>query len=276
MNMVIAVTLVIVVVVVIKLKLVKNKRSKLFKQTLFLLGLIKHIIGLSQKHRGLIATYLQGNQSVAGDIHVLRGKILSATKEARQSYILNAEGRWQSYVDHWQRLESTSMTLSLADSFNQHTSLIETLLYLLQDIAEHLEFADDQQKLAGSHFLWSEFPQLVEYIGQARAVGVATATKQQSTQIDKVKLGYLCNKIETMANAVFNKMSSRAQAFKGDEITQAKRACEHLVEIINEQLIVPDTVTLAGPDYFALASQTMEQCNHILDNEMNKLTADYV
>jgi len=73
------------------------------------------------------------------------------------------------------------MQLTPPESFKQHTSLIETLLYLLQDVAEHIEFAETDQSVNEAHFLWREFPQLVEYIGQARAVGVATATKGEST-----------------------------------------------------------------------------------------------
>ena len=163
------------------------------------------------------------------------------------------------------------MQLNPPESFKQHTCLIETLLYLLQDEAEHIEFAETVQSVNEAHYLWREFPPLVEYIGQVRAVGVATATKGESTQIDKVKLGYLCEKINLMSETVFNKLNQVARVSESGQLNQFRQVCLQLVSLINEQLIQPGKVSIANQDYFAKASHTMDQCNTLLDNELSAI-----
>ncbi len=263
------------VLVGIQLSITRKQQKENFRATLKLVAIIKRIIGLSQKHRGLTATYLQGNQAVAGELHEIRRNIELLISDANQIGLTTSEARWEAYLDHWRRLESTSMQLTPPESFKQHTSLIETLLYLLQDVAEHIEFAETDPSINDAHFLWREFPQLVEYIGQARAVGVATATKGESTQIDKVKLGYLCEKINLMSDTVFNKLNQVAKVSESGQLNQARQACLQLVSLINEQLIQPGKVSIANQDYFAKASHTMEQCNTLLDNELTAIVARF-
>ena len=263
------------VLVGIQLSITRKQQKENFRVTLKLVAIIKRIIGLSQKHRGLTATYLQGNQAVAGELHEIRRNIELLISDANQIGLTTSEARWEAYLDHWRRLESTSMQLTPPESFKQHTSLIETLLYLLQDVAEHIEFAETDQSVNEAHFLWREFPQLVEYIGQARAVGVATATKGESTQIDKVKLGYLCEKINLMSDTVFNKLNQVAKVSESGQLNQARQACLQLVSLINEQLIQPGKVSIANQDYFAKASHTMDQCNTLLDNELSAIVTRF-
>ena len=263
------------VLVGIQLSISRKKHKEKVMATLRMVAIIKRIIGLSQKHRGLTATYLQGNNSVAGELYEIRQNIEALINDANQFALTTSEARWEAYLDHWRRLESTSMQLTPPESFKQHTSLIETLLYLLQDVAEHIEFAETDQSLNEAHFLWLEFPQLVEYIGQARAVGVATATKGESSQIDKVKLGYLCEKINLMSDTVFNKLNQMTKVSESDQLNQAKQACIQLVSLINEQLILPVKVSIANQEYFAIASHTMEQCNTLLDNELSAIVTRF-
>lgn len=263
------------VLVGIQLSISRKKHKEKVMATLRMVAIIKRIIGLSQKHRGLTATYLQGNNSVAGELYEIRQNIETLINDANQFALTTSEARWEAYLDHWRRLESTSMQLTPPESFKQHTSLIETLLYLLQDVAEHIEFAETDQSLNEAHFLWREFPQLVEYIGQARAVGVATATKGESSQIDKVKLGYLCEKINLMSDTVFNKLNQMTKVSESDQLNQAKQACIQLVSLINEQLILPVKVSIANQEYFAIASHTMEQCNTLLDNELSAIVTQF-
>lgn len=263
------------VLVGIQLSITRKQQKERFKATLKRVAIIKRIIGLSQKHRGLTATYLQGNKAVAGELHEIRRHIESLINDANQLTQTTDEERWEAYLDHWRRLEATSMQLTPPESFRQHTSLIETLLYLLQDVAEHIEFAETDPSINDAHFLWREFPQLVEYIGQARAIGVATATKGVSTQIDKVKLGYLCEKINLMSEIVFGKLNQVASVSESSQLHQAKQACLQMVCLINEQLIGPDKVSITNQDYFAKASHTMEQCNTLLDNELSAIVTRF-
>ena len=115
----------------------------------------------------------------------------------------------------------------------------------------------------------------MEYTGQVRTEGVATATKGESTQIDKVKLGYLCEKITLMSDIVFNKLNQVAKVSEGGQLNQARQACLPLISLINEQLIQPGKVSMANQDYFAKVSHTMEQCKTLLDNELSAIVSRF-
>ena len=101
------------------------------------------------------------------------------------------------------------------------------------------------------------------------------ATKGVSTQIDKVKLGYLCEKINLMSETVFGKLNQVASVSESSQLQQAKQACLQMVCLINEQLIGPDKVSITNQDYFAKASHTMEQCNTLLDNELSAIVTRF-
>ncbi len=255
------------------------RSQRLQKQRLYdaleLIGSVKKIISYTQKHRGLTASYLQGNESVRNELIALKQHISSIADPLRHNDMLKREARWDSYLDHWSRLKGNAEKLTVVTSFQQHTHLIETLLYLLEDVAENIEFGGEQQKNPQIHFLWHEFPKVIEFIGQARAIGVAVATKGESTQIDKVKLGYLYEKINTLSGQSFDRLSLLQAGSTVSQIEQAKQACTTLTQTIREQLINVNKVNLESKQYFDLASNTMDQCNTVLDNEINAIKHSY-
>lgn len=252
----------------------KLKKDQII-QIIALVSRLKTLIGLSQRHRGLNATLLQGNQSVTTDLETLRAKIADLISIIRTYPIISQEGRWDAYLDHWQRLEKSCATLTVPKSFEQHTILVETLLYLLEDVAERLELQDQTQSMVNYYYLWREFPHVVEYIGQARAIGVAVATKSVSTQVDKVKLGYLCDKISNLTASIFAKLRQHKINTRSEQIDQCSQICESLVQTINQSLIQQDIVTLDSKAYFELASETMDQCNLLLAQELEQIKGAY-
>lgn len=253
----------------------RKAQAKQLALALQMVGRLKILIGLTQKHRGLVATFLQGNSTVKNDIQTLRHNISSEINNINAFELSSEEARWASYLDHWHRLEQSSTSLEPPSSFKQHTSLIETMLYLLQDVAERIELADKKQVMVEFYFLWQEFPQAIEYIGQSRAVGVATATKGVSTQIDKVKLGYLCEKIIHLTSSVFEKLSTVKVTTTQGQIEQAQQTCEKLTTTIRRELINVEKVTYDNQQYFQLASEAMNQCNALLDLELTHIKSLY-
>lgn len=249
----------------------KKLKKDLIEQILSLITSLKKLIGLSQKHRGLNATLLQGNQTVSADIESLRVTISQVIESIKLFSVIKTEARWDGYLDHWQRLQKNSASLSVAQSFEQHTVLVETLLYLLEDVAQRLELEDKNENMIRYYYLWQSFPHVVEYIGQARAIGVAVATKAVSTQVDKVKLGYLCDKISNMTTLVFTQLNEHKTGTTTEQIEHCRQRCTSLVNTIQASLINQDTVTLDSQTYFELASDTMDKCNQLLEQELEQV-----
>lgn len=251
----------------------KRQTKKKQLEAFTVIATLKDLISNSQKHRGLTASYLQGNEQVKPMITSLRTQIndnknaLSAVKQA------TATPRWVAYQDHWQRLEKNAFNLSVPDSFKQHTSLIENLLYMFEDITEAwqqnhiLPMSFNEFK-----FLWRELPLAVEFIGQARAVGMAVSTSGVSSQIDKVKLGYLHAKIGQLSTEALYQLGQHADALAAKDISQAQLYCDKLIQTIQEELIAKDKITLNSDIYFSMASKAMEQMNALLDKTIQRLT----
>lgn len=81
------------VLVGIQLSISRTQQKANFRATLKLVAIIKRIIGLSQKHRGLTATYLQGNQTVAAELHQIRRNIELLISDADQIGLTTIEAR---------------------------------------------------------------------------------------------------------------------------------------------------------------------------------------
>ncbi len=242
------------------------------EQALILLTTLKRLIGKSQKHRGLCAAYLQGNKASEESISMLRQELKEAVYTLNTSDILKENARWIGFVDHWKRLETNVFSYSVATSFKQHTHLIENLLYLYEDVMDTWQKSHVLPKHLSHHtFLWREFPLAVEFIGQARAVGMAVSTSRTSSQIDKVKLGYLHNKIKQLSSEAMFQLKAHNLRAPDALVSEAHEYCETFVRTIHDELIARDDVVIDSDVYFALASQSMDLMNSLLDKIMSNL-----
>lgn len=232
---------------------------------------IKVLIGLSQKHRGHTATFLQGNAESEQHIIAMQAQIQETIQRLSGSTDLIKQSRWQSYMDHWQRLSGTCMTLTVPNSFLQHTNMIENLLYILEDVAEEFQFIAEEQDPEFSQFVWRDFPLAIEFIGQARATGSAVATKGGSTQIDKVKLGYLQEKIAELTGRVFRQLESHTAQTQMPGIRNARENCEDFLSLIKREFIDSDKTTVSAKHYFETATLVMDELNIILDEQISAL-----
>lgn len=249
----------------------ENKKQQV--EAFNVIGTLNQLISNSQKHRGLSASFLQGNEEVKPAIITLRNDINQLKSSLSEVKSLNTNQRWNAYIDHWQRLENNAFSLKVVDSFKQHTALIENLLYLFEDITE----AWQQNRLlpmSFNHFkfLWRELPMAVEFIGQARAVGMAVSTSGVSSQIDKVKLGYLHAKIGQLSSQALYQLAQCSGNLVSNEISQAQVFCDELIHTIQQEFIAKDKVTLNSDAYFVQASKAMEQLNTLLDSTIQRLT----
>lgn len=236
---------------------------------------LKSLITLLQKHRGMCASYLQGDQKSLEVIKSLLIKITPMVEQLNTASMLNQHQRWLGFIDHWHRLKDHAIKLSVGESFEQHTNLVANLLYLLEDVAE-------QQGLDKSTFehiphismLWRELPFTAEYIGQSRALGMAVTTAGLATQVDKVKLGYLETKISQLAKDVFQQIQESG-AVKSEQqqfIKLASEACRKFTLIIQTELLCATDVTIPPNDYFAAATQSMDAIHRLLDSELQELS----
>jgi hypothetical protein len=176
MNLYQIIVLLICILVIFYLKLnpFKDNRLKIQRQGLLNVRALKQLIYFIQQHRGMTAAYLNGKKEILTKIKTIRQHIQENIRENELTFDKDNE-RWHSFLDHWQRLSTGSA--SADNSFDQHTLLINNILYLLEDEAEKgLLFSQFLPQFPQAGYVWREVIGATEMIGQARAIGVSVAT----------------------------------------------------------------------------------------------------
>ncbi|WP_342805055.1 nitrate- and nitrite sensing domain-containing protein [Alteromonas sp. M12] len=235
---------------------------------------LRSLIGNLQRHRGLSVGYLNGNLRVEPLIIELRQKIDLGIVNLDKDDVFNKQSRWLSFIDHWPRLEKNGFSLTIAESFTQHTSLIENLLRLMEVAADDWKKTHKlPREILDLQCIWKELPMAVEFIGQARAIGIAVAASGEITNKDKNKLKYLEQKIQEYSMTSFSLLAGLSNEESKRLIVEARNACKILTGTIKQELIQPTDINIDGDSYFTMASNTMESMNSLLDNEIKRIKA---
>ena len=264
-------TLLLMGTIAFRRKRVQGKKQ----QALAIVQRLYKLIGLVQKHRGMNASFLLGNTDATATIRELNRNIEALKNELHQYKLIQALAHWCAFVDHWGRLGKRSDGLTLESNFYQHTKLVENLLFVLEDMADSVRLrADNLAQTTQANMVWRELPGLVEVIGQARAVGMSVTTSGKCSQIDKVKLSYLHQKILTCSDSVFAQLNQQGSAVHDDQamICQAQVTCQQLTDTLYAKLIEVNRVVMSSDAYFQLATNCMESMNHLLNKKLMQIT----
>ena len=140
------------------------------------------------KHRGLMAVYINGDTSFKGEIAKLKEQITEQLNSVTalpkqfgtQSIIASIERDWRSIKDN--------ANLSLQESFNSHSALIQKILALIVHVADQSNLILDPD--LDSYYLMDltiiAIPELIEAMGKARGGASAiVATKEMSQKIGR-------------------------------------------------------------------------------------------
>lgn len=278
MNMTIIsiiITVFIIVLIVTLITLKKNRDRQQYNATLPKIIQLRSLITLLQKHRGMCASFLQGDQTSLTVIKTISSKIPHSIEQLDNSPIINQNARWLGFKDHWKRLKDNGITLSLEKSIEQHTDLVTNLLYLLEDIAEQ----QGLDKTAFEHIphislLWRELPFTAEYIGQSRILGTAIISAGLATPDDKVKLGDLETQISQLVKDVFQQIQSNGPVKPEQQqfIQLAIEACQTFTNIIRKELLSNREITIKPSDYFKVATRSIDAIHRLLDSELQGLS----
>jgi hypothetical protein len=219
---------------------------------------LKKLLGYFQYHRGLSYRYLNGQQSTAGEItekqRLIAQELPSLALLARHPQLAE---HWQALLDHWQRLQQSNLTLAMTDNLAQHNRLINTLLYLIEDVTELSSWSSKERKGLESVFA---ILQTTEWLGQARALGSGMLTAQQFSQAEQGQMGFIqgklqdCLQLHTSNKESLNKLLTLSQHISGHFIDPQSNKSE-----------------LTGSQYFNLASSVIDSYMTELDAIISRL-----
>jgi len=216
-----------------------------------------------QRHRGLTTGYLNGDVTLKHDIEQLQHSVgRDITKISAIDPWMEANGRWHAITQHWARLAGRYAKNTAENNMNQHIALIQNLLYLIDDMAQEHELLSlcgrDGKPL---RLAWRELLLAAEFVGQARALGVGITTSQRCDSVNRIRLKYLCQKVEENTARVWQQITP---------VNDSEAKVEALLSCINSD-IIKDRPTIAPQAFFLLASDALDGLHGHYDQIVEEL-----
>jgi hypothetical protein len=262
----------ILIVFYLKLSLSKKNRLKMQHQGLLTVRTLKQLIYFIQQHRGMTAAYLNGKKEILPKMKTIRLGIQENIRESELNFAKDNE-RWNSFLDHWQRLSTGSA--SADNSFDQHTLLINNILYLLEDEAEKgLLFSQFLPQFPQAGYVWREVIGATEMIGQARAIGVSVATQKKCSSTDNIRLSFLQQQISEVIKTVLHQLYCLPQYLaehnKLIKITQEQT--EMFLSTVDQAFLSADNITLDQQVYFEQASLVIQSIDDVFEHQLTQIS----
>ncbi len=161
--------------------------------------LMEHLL----HHRGMMVAYLTGDTSFKTDIeneHSLIATEIAAIDSLSKRYgtSLEIEDRWEDFKKEWHKLEFTENTLTIEESSDTHTKIIDNTIELISYIGETSNLILDPH--ITTYYLMDSItihlPKLIDSLGQSRILGVMAAISRKITPENKRRLTVLTGSIK--------------------------------------------------------------------------------
>jgi len=237
-----------------------QKKQQLKHECLKHLLRLKKLMEYFQYHRGLSARYLNGKTEVADELRqkqrLIAQVLPSLALLARHSSLSE---HWQSLLDHWQRLFANNLLITPEDNLEQHNRLINTLLYLIEDVTELGYWSSrDHHKGIGSIVA---ILHTTEWIGQARALGSGILAANHCGVNDQSQMNLIQTKLELCLQQHSSNEESLGKLFQ-------------LNDVINQTFLLQPANTktaVTSSEYFDIASDAIESYLVEFDTIMGRL-----
>ncbi len=245
---------------------------------------VKPFMADLQRHRGLASGYLNGNTAS-------KDKLLAKEAEMKEEFgvidaidekygkKLNTTASWNKLKTAWIELEKIVMTLHPGESLERHTALVDGILDLIVEIADSSNLTLDPE--LDTYYLMdsvvNRLPLLSEKMGLARANGVAVTQNKTMTDEQKLALIKLYDHISDTSRA--HETGIRKIGVKYPDLgAELEKDVQHtsnsihlFLEKLDKEVIHTTEFKLLGSNYFALATNSIDQVLKLFDLESAKL-----
>ena len=245
-----------------------------------------------QQHRGLMATLLAGDATIRDQAVSLRGQVgdslaVLANLDGELGDSLATRGRVSNIRQQWEELAARAETLTAAQSFEEHTLLISELISLVRHVADTSEITLDPS--LDTYYLGdalvNNLPNLVESMGQVRALASEVATVGAVGQTQRIRLEVLLASMETYLGALSEGLDAAMQynpelvRSLGGAVQENHQAVESLTSMIRNQLLDSMFIMIDGAAVFETATHSINTSYALFDRvipTMDGILADRV
>lgn len=251
----------------------RNQQKEHLTTGLKLLSYSQKLIELVQQHRGLSnAMYLSGD-SFDRQLEAVQGQMDALFNQPISRELQQFE-QWQSFQDHWPRLRhaTTTKKLTAAQSMRQHSAVIETQIYLLDEMAHFYQL--EKIKLDRmSHMLGLCIDTLrtAEFIAKARGIGSGLCGAHSEHTADVISLNFIKQNLTVSSDQLFKDLlfvnNQDLSAYFEQSSQMISQSTKKLVTVIDDKVLSP-TEAVDTQEFFKLAtvpiSQLLEVYNTII------------
>jgi len=168
---------------------------------------LKILVDNLQQHRGMLNATLSGDKSFTAKItqtQKLINSTLNELNDGLKNTSLNTHlGHLNKIQDSWAKLYPTVHSLSRLESLKKHTAIVQSILFLMTNIAEENQLLKDgcyPNELVD--IIWHCIPNTAEALGKTRAAGSGIAATGVCGAIDHIKVGFLIKHINDTTEIV--------------------------------------------------------------------------
>ena len=218
-----------------------------------------------QQHRGVSSAALGGLPHQDQKLLLLQQQA-DRTFECSDLYLPPQDNhRWLQLKPRWLQLSQRWSDSTVLENFQFHCDILRELQILIQDLTDHsgLTSANDSQQRLLAQQIFIELPTVIEHIGQIRALSTYAATRNSCLTAFKLNLQYLIEQLRIQGQQL-QQRSGRGSALN-NEITS-------LLQLVDNEVIQPERLTIAPEQLFRSASTVMEKCYDQIDSGIKQLS----
>ena len=279
--------IVLIPLVILSLSLINsiNKGVTILKHERIGLEYIKTVrqpIEHLQQHRGMVAAYHNGATEFQSRIMQKRPVIDKKLEELKEidnklGEQLGTNGIMDDLNRQWVNIKTNAMTMTGAESIRAHSTMIADMLALMNSVADASEITlnPNLDSTYLSYALVSGLPNMLENMGQARAVSSSVAARGSfANQKIYVKLAVLSKNIDNY----FKEVSSGLKVAYEENPEVAKelkkptdlnnKAIREMQTLLNDKLLNAKTITISGDLVFNTATRAISSSYKLYDAMM--------
>jgi len=221
-----------------------------------------------QKHRGIEAAMLSGNQSMQAAHDASETEAIGAMDGLGQAlpHELSSGQNWQSIQREWNAISHESNNWQPGKSFDAHTRVIQQLLIFAGRVADEYALTLDPE--IDTYYLIDSathtLPTALEHMGQTRASYMILSASRDITETQKIqlyeKVALFRNGIATLNISLekTGRYNSGLQRALAAAITDINQSSQEIIKLIERDIIAEEFAT-PPQDLFALATAMIDK-----------------
>ena len=245
---------------------------------------IRTVIDLSQQHRGMSSSYLNGDSSFKPKIAANETALNEAIEkldaiDSNTGLELKSHDKWLELRGQLLQLKQDGLSLPAAENFQKHTAIINDLLQLISSIGASsnlvLDPAIDRNYLANA--VNGRLLSGIEQLGVARGKGSGIAARHALTPDENIAMRLISREIQSDFHAVDRTLEvayQTNQSLKGelqplsqDSIQKANA----FFQILERELLSGKEITVNPTAYFAEGTKAIEASYALYDDGVQLL-----